>query len=141
MISVDFDFSKLSAKLDSITKAAEKAVRPAAQAGAQVFYDAVRERVPVSAKPHSTKGKRQTYNPGTLRAAVYQAYAQKDSGEGKAAYRISWNKTHAFYGRFVEFGTSKMAAQPFLRPAYDAARRQALQAAQARMAAEVKKAL
>lgn len=141
MISVDFDFSKLSAKLDSITKAAEKAVRPAAQAGAQVFYDAVRERVPVSAKPHSTKGKRQTYNPGTLRAAVYQAYAQKDSGEGKASYRISWNKTHAFYGRFVEFGTSKMAAQPFLRPAYDAARRQALQAAQARMAAEVKKAL
>ena len=141
MISVDFDFSKLSAKLDSITKAAEKAVRPAAQAGAQVFYDAVREHVPVSAKPHSTKGKRQTYNPGTLRAAVYQAYAQKDSGEGKASYRISWNKTHAFYGRFVEFGTSKMAAQPFLRPAYDAARRQALQAAQARMAAEVKKAL
>ena len=141
MISVGFDFSKLSAKLDSITKAAEKAVRPAAQAGAQVFYDAVRERVPVSAKPHSTKGKRQTYNPGTLRAAVYQAYAQKDSGEGKASYRISWNKTHAFYGRFVEFGTSKMAAQPFLRPAYDAARRQALQAAQARMAAEVKKAL
>ncbi len=33
MISVAFDFSKLAAKLDNITAAAEKATRPAAQAG------------------------------------------------------------------------------------------------------------
>jgi HK97 gp10 family phage protein len=140
MISIAFDFSKLAAKLDSITKAAEESVRPAAQAGAQVFYDEVRQRVPVSAKPHSTKGKKQTFNPGTLRSAVYQAFANKESGDGKAMYRISWNKTHAFYGRFVEFGTSKMAAKPFLRPAYDAARAKALKAVQERMAAEVNKA-
>ena len=56
-------------------------------------------------------------------------------------YRVSWNKTHAFYGRFVEFGTSKMAAKPFLRPAYDAARAKALKAVQERMSAEVKKAI
>ena len=138
MISIAFDFSKLAAKLDSITKAAEESVRPAAQAGAQVFYDEVRQRVPVSAKPH--KSGKKTYNPGTLRRAVYQAFANKESGDGKAMYRISWNKTHAFYGRFVEFGTSKMAAKPFLRPAYDAARARALQAAKERMATEVKKA-
>jgi HK97 gp10 family phage protein len=138
MLSIAFDFSKLAAKLDSITKAAEESVRPAAQAGAQVFYDEVRQRVPVSAKPH--KSGKKTYDPGTLRRAVYQAFANKESGDGKAMYRISWNKTHAFYGRFVEFGTSKMAAKPFLRPAYDAARARALQAAKERMATEVKKA-
>ena len=138
MLSIAFDFSKLAAKLDSITKAAEEAVRPAAQAGAQVFYDEVRQRVPVSAKPH--KSGKKTYDPGTLRRAVYQAFANKESGDGKAMYRISWNKTHAFYGRFVEFGTSKMAAKPFLRPAYDAARAKALKAVQERMAAEVNKA-
>ena len=55
-------------------------------------------------------------------------------------YRVSWNKTHAFYGRFVEFSTSKMAAQPFLRPAYDAAIAKALKAVQERMAVELKKA-
>lgn len=138
MISVAFDFSKLSAKLDNITKAAEKAVRPAAQSGAQVFYDEVKQRVPVSAKPH--KSGKKTYTSGSLRRAVYQAFADKESGDGKAMYRVSWNKTHAFYGRFVEFGTSKMPARPFLRPAFDAAKRRALQAVEARMASEVKKA-
>lgn len=138
MISIAFDFSKLAAKLDNITQAAEKAVRPAAQSGAQVFYDEVKQRVPMSAKPH--KSGKKTYNPGTLRKAIYQAFADKESGDGKALYRISWNKTHAFYGRFVEFGTSKMAAKPFLRPAYDAARAKAVKAVQERMAAEVKKA-
>lgn len=138
MISIAFDFSKLAAKLDNITKAAEKAVRPAAQDGAQVFYDEVKQRVPVSAKPH--KSGKKTYNPGTLRKAIYQAFADKESGDGKAMYRISFNKTHAFYGRFVEFGTSKMAAKPFIRPAYDAARAKALRAVQDRMAEEVKKA-
>ena len=140
MISIAFDFSKIAAKLDNITKAAEEGARPAAQAGAQVFYEEVKQRVPVSAKAHSTKGKKQTFTPGTLRKAIYQAFADKESGDGKASYRISWNKSHAFYGRFVEFGTSRMAAKPFLRPAYDAARAKALQAVQERMAAEVNKA-
>jgi len=139
MISIAFNFSKLAAKLDNITQAAEKAVRPAAQSGAQVFYDEVKQRVPMSAKPH--KSGKKTYNPGTLRRAVYQAFAERESGDGRAMYRVSWNKTHAFYGRFVEFGNSKMAAKPFLRPAYDAARARALKAVQERMAAEVKKAI
>jgi HK97 gp10 family phage protein len=139
VISIAFDFSKIAEKLDNITKVAEKATRPAAQAGAQVFYDEVKQRVPMSAKPH--KSGKKTYNPGTLRRAVYQAFAERESGDGKAMYRVSWNKTHAFYGRFVEFGTSKMAAKPFLRPAYDAARARALQAVQERMASEVKKAI
>jgi len=137
MISIAFDFSKLAAKLDNITKAAEEAVRPSAQAGAEVFYQEVKQRVPVSAAPH--KSGKKTYTPGSLRRAVYQAYADKESGDGVAKYRISWNKTHAFYGRFVEFGTSKMAAKPFLRPAYDAARAKAVQAVKERMAAELKK--
>ncbi|UCV00295.1 HK97-gp10 family putative phage morphogenesis protein [Acidovorax radicis] len=139
MINVAFDFSKIAAKLDGITVAAEKAVRPAAQAGAQIFHDEMRARVPMSAKPH--KSGKKTYNPGTLRKAIYQAFADKESGDGKAKYRISWNKTHAFYGRFLEFGTSKMAAKPFLRPAFDAAQAKAVKAVQDRMNEEVKKAI
>ena len=138
MISIAFDFSKIAAKLDIITKAAEQGVRPAAQAGAQVFYQEVRARVPISAKPH--KSGKKTYSPGSLQRAIYQAFMKEESGPGVSKYRISWNKQHAFYGRFLEFGTSKMAAKPFLRPAYDAARAKALQAVQERMAAEVRKA-
>lgn len=141
MISVAFDFSRLSSKLDAITKAAGDATRPAAQAGAQVLYDEVRARAPVSKKAHSTKGKKQTYQPGNLRDAIYQAFIEKESGSKNSKYRISWNKKEAFYARFVEFGTSKSAARPFLRPAYDAVSAKALKAAQARMNLELTKAL
>lgn len=139
MISGSFDLTGINAKLERLTKAAEGATRKAAQAGAQVFYDEVRARVPASTKAH--KSGKQTYSPGTLRRAIYQAFAEDDSGPAHAAYRISWNKTHAFYGKFLEYGTSKMAARPFLRPGYDAARPRAISAVQTVMRAEVQKVI
>jgi HK97 gp10 family phage protein len=137
MLTFDFNPKALTAQIDALKTKAEAAIRPAAQAGAQVFYDEMKKRVPMSAKPH--KSGKKTYNPGTLRKAIYQAYAEDESGDGRATYRVSWNKTHAFYGRFIEFGTSKAPAQPFLRPAYDAARNKAIQAAQSRLSIELKK--
>lgn len=139
MISMKFDLSRVNAKLDRLTQAANAGVRPAAQAGSQVYYEEVRLRVPVSAKPH--KSGKKIYNPGTLRKAVYQAFVEKESGSGRATYRISWNKSHAFYGRFLERGTSRLAARPFLRPAFYAVNRRALRAVNARLKAEVRKAL
>lgn len=142
MITTDFDFTAINAKLDKITDAAKAGARPAAQAGSQVFYDELLTRVPVGTQEHSTKGKKQTFQPGNLRDAMYQAFAAEESAAtGVATYRISWNKKKAFYGAFVEFGTSSSAAQPFLRPTYDSALNRAVSAAQARMAQEVKKAL
>lgn len=135
MMGASMDLSGINAQLDSLTRNVKRAARPAAQAAAQIFHDEVRARVPVSAKPH--KSGKKTYNPGTLRQAIYQAFAERESGEGHATYRVSWNKSHAFYGRFVEFGTSKAAANPFLRPGYDAARARALSAAQVLLAASV----
>lgn len=140
MIAASLDLRGINAQLDQLAAAAKTAARKAAQAGAQVYHDEVRARVPVSAKPHSTKGKKQTFTPGTLRRAVYQAFAEDESSPGRATYRISWNKKHAFYGRFVEFGTARMAAKPFLRPAFDAAQPRAVSAVNAVLAAEMKRA-
>ena len=39
----------------------------------------------------------------------------------------------AWYWRFVEFGTRKMAARPFLRPALESRRRQAVDAIKQRL--------
>lgn len=139
-LTASLDLASINAQLDRLTATAHTAARKAAQAGAQVYHDEVRARVPVSAKPHSTKNKKQTFTPGTLRRAVYQAFVEGESGPGRATYRISWNKSHAFYGRFVEFGTAKMAAKPFLRPAFDAAQPRAISAANAVLAAQLKKA-
>ena len=45
--------------------------------------------------------------------------------EREAYVGVSW-QGNAFYGRFLEFGTAKMAARPFLRPAFDARSGEAL---------------
>lgn len=48
-----------------------------------------------------------------------------DSIEDEPGERTATSAQHylvlgVFYGRFVEFGTSKMAARPFIRPSIDA---------------------
>jgi HK97 gp10 family phage protein len=46
----------------------------------------------------------------------------------------------AFYGGFLEFGTVKMPPRPFLRPAFDENKAQAVQAIKERIEARLKKA-
>lgn len=45
----------------------------------------------------------------------------------------------AFYGRFVEYGTAKSPAQPFLRPAYDQNKEKATQAIKDRISKRLTK--
>ena len=139
MLTLEFDLSALEKQLDNIETAVGEAVRPAAQAGAQVFYDEVRTRAPRSEKMHFTKGKKQSYAPGNLQRAIYQAFDEQESTPNKtASYSISWNKSKAFYGRFVEFGTKRMPAYPFLRPSFDAVNQRAIQAVNDRLEQELK---
>lgn len=121
-MSITANFSKILAKLDRVTVAAKKAARPAAQAGAEVYQQQAKRNAPVSKKPHSTKGKKQTFKPGNYRDAIYQAHMPEESGEGHHEYRVSFNKKKAFYGNFLERGTSKMPARAPIRRAYEAAK-------------------
>ena len=133
-----FNTKRIKDRLDALRANVEGAVRPAAQAGIQVYYDEVKERTPVGESVHHTKGKKQTFQPGNLKASIYQAYAEKESSDKLAVYRVSYNKKKAFYGRFVEGGTSKMAAKPFIRPSYDARREDAINAARKELRERVK---
>ena len=128
--SVTTDLSGLRKRLGTVVAHCEEAARPAAQAGAQVFYDRVRELVPTGREGHwfhgtsfKKYGTKYWFNAGTLKAAVYQVYSKDNSGQGFATYHVAWNHKKAPYGFMVEFGTSKAPAHPFLRPARDAAAR------------------
>lgn len=94
--------------------ASEPVLRQAAVAGARVIFDEVKIRVPVRS--------------GVGYEAIVIAYDKDVSVPGRvASYLVTWVKK-AWYLRLVEYGTSKMAAKPFLRPSYEAKKQDAADA-------------
>ncbi|KAI3591658.1 hypothetical protein D9X30_3483 [Cupriavidus sp. U2] len=103
--------------------ASESVLRQAAVAGARVIHAEVQLRAPVATVLF--EGRKRKHPPGFLRKNIIIAYDDDESVPGKlASYLVTWTK-EAYYGRFVEFGTSNMAAQPFLRPGFEAKKRAA----------------
>lgn len=137
--SLRFDTREMEAALDAIADGAAAQIRPAAQAGAQVLYDEVLTRVPVSARGHwfhgtsfRSTGKKYWFDAGALRRSIYQVYSKDRSSADYATYHVSWNAAKAPYAFMVEYGTARAAARPFLRPAFDARVRDALEVARNR---------
>ena len=79
MVKLRFDFRGIK-QFAQLSKTVEEAVRPAAQAGAQVFYDEMRSRV-----------ERIGRVTGNLLGSLYQKYVP-ESAPGKATYHMSWRK-------------------------------------------------
>ena len=129
-VTVTFDDTEVQAWLKELGAAALDAVRPAAQAGAQVLYDEVKVRVPVSTKGHWFYGtnKKYWFEAGSLRNAIYQVFSQDNSAGPKVTYHVAWNHRKVPYGFMVEFGTATARARPFLRPAFDAKKQASLDA-------------
>jgi hypothetical protein len=174
-IKIVVDTRRLQRKLKDIWEQGELAARPAAQAGAQVFYDEVKLRAPVSEAPHffygrvSKDGGTRTiypFDPGDLKKSIYQTFSKDNSNKTRATYHIAWNHQTVPYGFMVEFGhiqtrkvyigsdglwyTSKdllddgpkvVKPRPFLRPSADAMRGEAIEAANARWIADMKKVI
>ena len=120
MLTFDFDANVLTDQIDAIKDKAESAIRPAAQAGAQVYYEAVLATVPVSKKGHwfqgsSAKGKKSPgakraasywFESGSLKGAVYQVFSKSGSTKDKAEYHVAWNHRKVPYGFMVALGTA-----------------------------------
>lgn len=79
---------------------------------------------------------------GTLRRAIYRARDKENSSAVQETYivgvrygrRYRRRRMDAWYWRFLEFGTSRMPADPFLRPAFDATHDRQIEALRARLA-------
>ena len=140
MIDIKLDMTAITAQLDKIKHAAEEAIRPAAQAGAQVYYNEVKQRAKRGGEVRHLKGGR-TRPAGLLASAIYQVYSKDSSGKEQATYHISWNKKKAPHGHLVEFGTSRAPKKPFLRPAFDSVHGAAESAVNAEMQKRLKDAL
>lgn len=137
-----FDTAKLTAALDATKENLRAAARPAAQAGAQVIYEAARINAPISDDSHFfyIRGKKYgPFAPGNLRDSIYQVYSKSESSQTKAAYHVSWNYTKAPYAHMVELGTSRAPAHSFLGKAIRENNRKALEAIKAGYIKEVGK--
>lgn len=116
MLTTSVNFGNLFAKLDKLPEQLGSDVLISGTAAmAEVLYNEVKVRAPVSNKVRRVRGK--TYVPGALQRAIYRTYAKTRSSALHKFYEIGWNVRKAPHGHLVEFGTVKMAPQPFLRPA------------------------
>lgn len=106
-------------------RVAKNALRSAVNAGASVIKKQVRQNAPTDT--------------GLLKKNVYQKQIREASGQyqqtfavgvrqGKARNKDGTKKELPYYWRFMEFGTSKMPARPFIRPAFESKKEDAVKA-------------
>lgn len=131
-------------------RVARNGLRAAVYAGAKVIRDEAKLKAPVAA---AALGKDQP-PPGTLKRSVIMKQIPELSGPQKQTffitvrhgkkYRKQGKKGNlsqdAWYWRFVEFGTVKMSAQPFLRPAFELQKNNAVTAIKIRLAQRIEQA-
>lgn len=96
-------------RLDSKTRGT--ALKKAMRAAGKIILDDARARVPVRSDGREKPGR----GPGFLRKNIRVSIT---ANRRQVRARIRHTKD-AFYGRFLELGSSHQSARPFLRPALD----------------------
>lgn len=124
MVDIEvFGLAELSKKLKEMpVKLSKNGLRAAVNAGAEVIRKDAVSRVPVDT--------------GRLKKSIYKKQIREKSNNVQQTFFVgarngkkyrATNKD-AYYWRFLEFGTSKLPAKPFLRPAFDTKKTQAVEA-------------
>lgn len=145
-MDLDFEVKGLKELDDVLRTFPEKVQRnciaSACFAGAAVWRDGAKGRVPVRSEPEGLvrmyKGATKGRLPGFLRASIRVWKKRGVAGGPTVTYGVG-TRGMAFYGKFLEFGTSKMAARPWLRPAVDALAGWAAEAMRSRLEQRIKR--
>lgn len=138
--------AELGAKLRALSDDVRyKIARAAANAGAQVIKKEAQTRAPIGTVPHKVGKKGNIVPPGNLRRNIYvkrlPLSQRKHTEDFIVAVRQGGKSgKDAFYWRFLEYGTVKMAAQPFMRPAFSNKKQQAAEAMRERLRQRIQKA-
>jgi HK97 gp10 family phage protein len=132
-------------------RVARGGLRAAVYAGAKVIRDEARLKSPVAI---ASLGANQP-PPGTLKRSVIMKQIPERSDNVKQTFYVTVRhgkkyrkqgkkgtlSQDAWYWRFVEFGTVKMAARPFLRPAFENKKRQAVDTIKDRLSERIEQAV
>ncbi|MEG9498945.1 HK97-gp10 family putative phage morphogenesis protein [Mannheimia indoligenes] len=143
---------ELGQKMQSLGKKISNriAVKAMRQGGA-IVRDTARAKAPVLQEnvPHRKKGTlkkaittRTKIKNGKAETIVWVKKLtdkQISRFKGKSGRSGAYNPNDPYYWRFVEFGTSKMAAKPFMRPAFEQSKQQAAKAITETLRTEIHK--
>lgn len=113
-------FDELKRSLEAVgEEIATKAGQAAIRQSAKTLANNVKARAPYEENEEERSGASVTY--GHLRDNI-----RIRKGKPRKAHSVSAIVTigNAFWGRFLEFGTIKMMARPFFRPALEASKEQ-----------------
>lgn len=108
-------------------------LRSAVSAGAKVIQDRAKELA--------------AEDTGTLKRAIYRTRSRSASSAVQETHivgvrygrKFRRRGLDAFYFPWIEFGTSKMAARPFLRPAFDTMKERAVEVLKQKLAAAIER--
>lgn len=100
-----------------------KVLSSALMTGAGVIQREIQERAPVrkdaNAKAFGT-GRRSARSKGRLGGFLRKSITRRRlRGNTNKQARVAITLGNAFYGKFLEFGTSTITKKPFIRPAFD----------------------
>ncbi|MFY4862412.1 HK97-gp10 family putative phage morphogenesis protein [Aliarcobacter butzleri] len=129
-MSIDFKFdnTKLLESLKQFPQNIQNNILVGAvRAGAKPLVDAAKANVPVDT--------------ANLKRSI-GINRKKTKDKSQVWFTVSprkGGKNDGFYGHMVEFGTSKMAAQPFMRPAFESQDKQSIEAVKEYMALRIDK--
>ena len=128
MIDSNIDTKKLLEALKQFPQNIQKnVVTGAVRAGAKVLVDEARRNVPIDTgnlKKSIGTIKRKTKDKNIVKFSVSPRRKGKNDG---------------FYGHMIEFGTSKMSAQPFMRPTFENQDNESIEASKAYMVKRIDK--
>lgn len=79
-------------------------------------------------------------NPGWLRQHIIRKKVRSSKNSAEVIITIK-DQRDAYFWRFIEFGTSKMTAQPFMRPAFEAKASEAVDRFKEVLAERIEKAV
>lgn len=134
MIDTKLDFSGLldiSGDLDALSKAENgRVLRNATRSAAAVIKDEAVRRAPrrTGKLAKNIVVLTQRTRNGDISSGVHIRGRNPRTGNSDNKMKTK-DSRNAFYWRFVELGTSEMAAIPFIRPAYDARQEEAVKVA------------
>ena len=109
---ITFEVERFQKAIENVAIRVKAAERKAILAGAKIIQDEI-----IRQAPEKT---------GKLKRNIIVSEIKQDKDGGEYV-DVGPEKNKAFYGKMLEFGTTKMKAHPFVEPAFIAKRKEALE--------------